>query len=667
MPSSAPGDHLLQGLCALWLEKIRKAAEHKKKAFGDDADEAQSFFRPPDGNYNFVYLGDKGGTKGVGLDVAEPSMKITVNKVFEMVSIFGPILYSKNPVRQVNPREPHPIPPSAVPDPMLWQALQTQEQMRAEVDALKSDLLSRYLNWTPNELRLGEEAKKGIDEALIKGRGCLWVETVRPPGSDVTMVGSFYESVDFLQVDPDAESLKDAWWIARKRSQPVWEVERKFGLKPGSLKDKGQYESAGMSVEVDRAKKEYDRLRGMTNDLMVYYEVYSRMGVGGRLSGNVNDLEADMLPGDLAGFAATFDPLVGDHVYLAVAAGVEYPLNLPPEMQDVPVTYDGSPGDGATLVKKQLSWPIPTWADPPQPWPVSVLDFHPVPRSAWPMSHVKPALGELRFLCWAYSFVCGKIKNTLRDVIAVLKEMADQFKIQILEGADLSMVELDTNNKNINECVQVLQFPPMNADIWRIIEAVENNFDKRVGLNEVYYGKSERQDRSATESDLKSQHMNIRPDDMAEKVEAWMTEAARTEAVAARMLLSPMDVLPILGPTAAALWAVHVSDASLKVFRELEYRVEAGSTRKPNKDRDAANADSAMQILLPVFNQFASGTGQLGPMNALLAFWCKSRGLEPGPFQLPTPPPPPMGGPPPGGGGAAAAQEGPPAPPGGPS
>ncbi len=161
--------------------------------------------------------------------------------------------------------------------------------------------------------------------------------------------------------------------------------------------------------------------------------------------------------------------------------------------------------------------------------------------------------------------------------------------------------------------------------------------------------------------------MNIRPDDMAEKVEAWMTEAARTEAVAARMLLSPMDVLPILGPTAAALWAVHVSDASLKVFRELEYRVEAGSTRKPNKDRDAANADSAMQILLPVFNQFASGTGQLGPMNALLAFWCKSRGLEPGPFQLPTPPPPPMGGPPPGGGGAAAAQEGPPAPPGGPS
>ena len=400
---------------------------------------------------------------------------------------------------------------------------------------------------------------------------------------------------------------------------------------------------------------------------MVYYEIYSRMGVGGRLSGSgISRGESDLLPGDLNEYSEILDPLVGDFVYLVVARGVNFPLNLPPEIQDLPMLGDGSPGDGIQHIKERLAWPVPFWADPNKGagilWPVSVLDFHTVPRSPWPQSILKAALGELRFLCWAYSFVCSKIKNTLRDVVAILKEMSDQVKMTVLEGADLSMVELDTQNRDIRECVQILQFPQMNADIWKIIEAVERNFDKRVGLNEIFYGTSQmKQDRSATESDIKSQNQNIRPDDMTKRVEAWMTEAARKEGIAARMLLEPNDVLPILGVTASALWALHVTSKDLACMHELEFRIEAGSTRKPNRDRDMANADSAMQILLPVFNQFAQGTGQLGPINNLLAFWAKTRDLNPALFQLPMPPPPAPtsespsspGGTPPGRNGAA--------------
>lgn len=665
-PPFKEGDPILGGLVSLWAEKVRRAQEYKKKVFQDDADEAMSFYRPPDGNMNFVYRSDLNSSRGIGLDVHEPSMKMSLNKVAELVEIFGPILYAKNPIRQVNPRQPAEVPPWAIPDPMLYQYLMMQEQVRTEKDLLKCILLSSYLNWTPNELRLKDHVERGIDEALIKGRGCLWTGTVKPPGSDTTFVGSTYDSVDFLYIDPDAESLENAWWIARQVCQPVWEVERRFQLAKGSIR--GAYESANMQTEVDSQRKEYDRQRGITNDLITYYEIYSRMGVGGRLSGN--DRRRDMadhslVPGDLAGLAATLDPITGDFVYLCIAPGLTYPLNLPPDVQEVPITGDGTPTDGATLIKQRLAWPVPFWAD--RQWPVSVLDFHPVPRSAWPMSHVKPALGELRFLCWAYSFVACKIKNTLRDVVAILKEMSDQFKLTVLEGADLSLVELDTNNRDIKECVQVLQFPQMNADIWKIIEAVEENFDKRVGLNEIYYGKTKRQDRSATESDLKSQSMNIRPDDMAERVETWMTEVARKEAIAARMLLAPRDVLPVLGLTASALWLEFVASTDLGIFRELEYRIESGSTRKPNRDRDQANADSSMQILLPVFNQFASGTGQLGPINALISFWCKTRDLNPAPFLLP-PAPPGVAPAPPAGAGAspAPAEEASPATPGGP-
>ncbi len=656
------GDDLLSGLCAMWIEKIRKAQERKKKEFQDDADEAMNFYKPPEGNYNFVYKGDVDGSRGVGLGVTEPAMMMTLNKVSEMVAIFGPLLYAKNPIRTVSPRPPADIPPSAVPDPFLMQAISRQEMVRTQTDLLKSDLLGQYLNWSPNELRLKDNADRGVREAIIKGRGCLWTTVTVLPESGEKVVGSSFDTVDFLQIDPDAEVLADAWWIARKRIRPVWDVERRFNLKRGSLK--GKHESAGMQAEVDTNKKGLDRARGLTNDLLVYWEIYSRMGCGGRLAGSPAELgNTDSLPGDMSAFTQTLDPIVGDHVYLAIAPGVEYPLNLPPEAQNLPMTGDGSPQDGMTVLRQKLQWPVEFWRDKASPWPVSLLDFLPVPRSVWPMPLVKPAMGELRFLCWAYSFVAGKIKNTLRDVVAVLKEMAESFKLQVLEGADLAMVELDTNNRDIRECVQILQFPQMNADIWKIIEAVEQNFEKRVGLNEVFYGKSKKQDRSATESDIKSQTMNIRPDDMKERVDSWMTEAARKEGLAARALLSAKDVLPVLGLTASALWALHVSSADPSIFRELEYRVEAGSTAKPNRERDMANADSSMQTLLPIFNQFAQGTGQLGPINALIAFWAKSRDIPPGPFQLPSPPPPPPpGAAPPG---APPPHPGPP-PPGGP-
>lgn len=651
-PEFRKGDHALSGLVNLWIEKIRRAKEYKKKVFQDDADEAMSFYRPPDGNFNFVYRGDMDASKGLTLDTTEPAMRMTLNKVAEVVQIYGPILYAKNPNRQVNPREPAQIPQTSIPDPYLLQYLMQMEMKRSQHDELKSQLLSVYLNWTPNELHLKDHSSWAIDEALIKGRGCVWCGTYTPPGSNTTYVGSFYDSVDFLGIDPDAESMKDAWWIYRQLCQPVWQVEKRFGLKKGSIK--GAHESANMQAEVDSQKKEFDRQRGITNDLVTYYEIYSRMGCGGRLGGSNKARNLDVLPGDLNSFADVLDPLVGDHVFLVVAPGVSYPLNLPPDLQELPITGTGGPDDGGVLIKERLSWPVPFWAD--GTWPVSVLDFHPVPRCAWPMSHIKPALGELRFLCWAYSFVACKIKNTLRDVVAILKEMADQFKMTVLEGADLSLVELDTNNRNINECVQVLQFPQMNADIWKIIAAVEANFEKRVGLDEVR-GQQDTQPRSAAESQAKNQRQNIRPEDMSEKVESWQTEMARKEAIAARMLLKPKDVLPKLGLAQAALWAQFVMTKDIGVMRELEYRIEAGSTRKPNRDRDQQNADSAMQILLPILNGFAQVTGQLGPVNALLTMWAKTRDMPPGPFLLvPPPPPPPMEGGPPGGGAPPGAE-----------
>jgi hypothetical protein len=104
------------------------------------------------------------------------------------------------------------------------------------------------------------------------------------------------------------------------------------------------------------------------------------------------------------------------------------------------------------------------------------------------MAHAKAAMGELKFLHWAISFLMGKIRNTSRDFVAVLKEAGEEIKTQILEGRDLTLLEIDATHKTIQEVVQFLQHPPMNQEIWKVIEAVERNFDKRTGLTELMYG-----------------------------------------------------------------------------------------------------------------------------------------------------------------------------------
>ena len=50
-------DHPLRALCTSWLEKIRLAAEFKKKKFQEDADEAMQFYNGPHDPSSPVGLG----------------------------------------------------------------------------------------------------------------------------------------------------------------------------------------------------------------------------------------------------------------------------------------------------------------------------------------------------------------------------------------------------------------------------------------------------------------------------------------------------------------------------------------------------------------------------------------------------------------------------------
>lgn len=127
-----------------------------------------------------------------------------------------------------------------------------------------------------------------------------------------------------------------------------------------------------------------------------------------------------------------------------------------------------------------------------------------------------------------------------------------------------------------------------------------------------------------------------------------MSLLARHEALAARWLLEAQDVEPILGPLGAAAWAQHISPLEpTQVAREFEYRVEAGSARKPNKATRVEQMQAALQTLGPIL-QGLVGMGMVDPMNALISDWAASLDIDARPYLIPPPPPPQPPAPPPG-------------------
>ena len=619
---------LLKPLVRAWSEKINLAMDHKKARFQDDADEAMKFFCGP---YDFMYKEDHARKSssfryGPDDDFPDPSFQMTINKVAEMVQLFGPVLYHKNPHRQVNPRKMLIPPMEILGDPnnpmtqQLFIGISQQVQSTRAVDKVRASLMESYLNYTANELDLKTEMRLAIDEAIIKGASCLWSEIYQHK-SGAKMVGSFWDTVDNLCIDPDMETLASANWIARRCVHPVWQVERDYGLKAGSLR-RGNLESLNsQGATTGNSDAAYDRERGLTNDLLVYWKIYSKMGMGGRLAG-MNDETAKALEG------------FGNNCYLVIADNIPYPLNLPPEAQEtIPIEQ----------VMSKVQWPISYWAD--DAWPVTMIAFHPIPRQVWPMSHLKPAMGEMKFLNWAYSFLASKVRTTCRDFIAILKSAGEDVKNTLLHGNDLELIEIEPTHKAINEVVQFLQHPGMNRDILTIIQAIEENFERRVGLTELMYGVSGRQLRSASEAELKGDQMRIRPDDMANRVEEVATVLARKEGLAASQHLQAADVAPILGQVSASLWQQHVTRPVQQAAQELEYRIEAGSARKPNKERDAANMGTAMQMIFQPLFAYAQGTGDFGPINGLLSDWAKSIDVDAEKYIMkPAPPPPPPPG-----------------------
>ena len=111
---------VLMPIVRSWMELIHRAREHKVNQFQNDADEARRFF---DGPYDWLYTGEH-GSKGGSFQGAMPqtAFRMTMNRAAELVQLYGPSLYARNPHRQFTLRKQSEYPLDLIPD-------QPQQQM----------------------------------------------------------------------------------------------------------------------------------------------------------------------------------------------------------------------------------------------------------------------------------------------------------------------------------------------------------------------------------------------------------------------------------------------------------------------------------------------------------------------------------------------------------
>jgi hypothetical protein len=625
--SLAPGYEFLRPLTTGWTTLI-EAAKRTKAEWDEIAQECLMFY-----SKSSAAMWKPEYARKFWRGIKPPRFQISINRIFEAVAIFAPNLMFDVPHRTVEPKRALELPPDFMQflqqDPQMMQFMQmiAPQQQQSEIsDRLVAYLMQLWLNYTPREQPKGGligQSELAIVDALIKGRGVMATRPYRMPQSDHVLTGSFREAPENLLIDPDFHTLDDAKWIALKRVDTHWTLERRFKLPPNSLKGRASLES---SWHYGTSGSEY-RQSGESNDLVVWFEIWSKTGCGARLTGMHTPLKQHL------------EEVVGDYAYLAIAPAVPFPLNCWSE----DLRRGGASGKGLTddEVKEKFRWPIPTWAD--DRWPIETLDFYPDTECSWPVAPMAPGLGELKFLNFLIPWACNRAYSTSRDFIAIAGAHVDHYTKYLEEGNDLTVIPTPVGVADVRAVLQVLQFPAMNMDVWKLIEMVGNLFDRRVGLTESAYGMNEggTQSRSAEDVIQKQRAVGIRPDHMRRKVVQWQSAMSCLEAFCARWFVQGKDVMPLMGPLGSALWERYVMSTDVQlVTREMAYTVSTASIRRPDRDRDVANLTQLIGMVMPAIQGHIQQTGDVTGYNKLLTKWGEFHDMRVDEFTLPPPPPP---------------------------
>ncbi len=617
----------IEQLTNFWLKKIREAQEKKEILFGKSARLLWSFFKK---SYADIYIEQANVLETYGLNAISemPHYKPRINKVFEYVSLYLPFVAARVPTRVVRLRKP--------PNMDLNEILSTEARAQWNEKEKAAKLLEWWLNYCALETDLDASLKSAVQEALVKGRGVVWTELVTDDNTsgERVMVTSSPDSVDNLFCDPDARTWRDVGYVIRRRVSTLYEAQLRLGL-PDEVAERLPGPSALTAVPEDFIIAEANRgtslVVGDKTRPVVYYEVYSRVGIGHYLA-----------PGDeLDKVRGALDQL-GRYVMLILAEGIPYPLNLRPDMLN---------GTTAEL-SRALEWPIPIYGDPLDPWPCTVLDFIPETDSPWAISPLEPGIPFQVFLDQLYGYIMERSFQSARTIIVTSRELEPMVAEKLTSSQPIEIVSVPQDVlMTLRDAIAPIDLPPVKADIWHVVQFIERAFERAVGLDPLVYGAAQRPaPRSATEVEIRHQFLTSRPNEMADTVERWQSRVAAKEGIASRMFIGPTQIMPVLGETedtsydsmAIHLWQKYVVEPDpYKAAAELEFDVVSGSGRRINKQVLTDIAMNIVQHLTPIAMKIAE-SGNVEPFNKLIKFLSLALDTDLSEFMLMPPQPQPV-------------------------
>lgn len=476
----------------LWLRYV-KAGMAAKRDYTRVAKETLSYFRSTHDEL-FRSIADK------YMDFARGGVCVSVNKPAQIRSVLGAHLYQKNPTRTVNSK--------------------TQDT----VMGAKAGLVEEYLNYTVREAGLEEQVRRAIDDALLRGRGFLRVGY----DEDRKCITSWQVSSARVVIDPSAETMEDAHWIAIKTVEPLWAVRRKFG-KP----DKWRVRDLKANMvpledsddeEQDRRTDENDDSKSYYSDLVEYWEIYSKMGTG-------------LVRGPDAPEEYRGDDDSRDFVKIVVARDHQVPL------------YEGE-------------WECPLYLD--KEWPLVKLDLIDCVDELWPQSIFGQALSYAKIIDLTSSLRLVACRNDARKVVLLHPEAFEGSEEQrIRMGGPTEVIRLKAlpTGLGMDNTFHVMELGVMSPEVGEERNWATAEFEKQTGVVSILHGGQDvgAQERSATASNLKSQGANARLNDMLAKVELFCSRTARNEGIMLQLggYVSPEEVSKAVG-TQDMGWLVSV-------------------------------------------------------------------------------------------------------------
>lgn len=619
-------DNPVKGISKAWIDQIESSRKAKTR-FTSNADECMRFYT---GAYDHIY----DGTEGVGKiyrGKLAPKFRVSMNLASDFVRIYTPYLINQSPTKVVTPYTPEDYDQALFTSlgeqaQQAYQQAMMAEQERRAVNIARAQVMEKSLNYFANEGPGGSyryQIVKSVQESLLKGRGVFLTQPyvkngfVFPTTTAITPDRLFY--------DPDVDDYREAKWMALEFTEPTWQVENEWGLPKDTLSRPNTSGGEPDGVQTYGEDENRKAQIGKTNDLTRYYIVWSKMGVGHRLAGgNYEDKKV-------------LDKL-GRNVFMVITEDCEYPLNLHPDVVKK-LSYE--------QLKERLRWV--GGLDIDDSWPISILDYDTMPGDSWPVSPLEPGIGILKAINVVVSHLVTRTWKSSRDLILTFKALEDDVKSWFQSGNDLDVFGLPAlNQADIRSLIHVFQHPPVNKDQTYILEFLIDTYRRTTGITDLQYGIMDHQTRVAAEMQGRMSMVKNRPEWMKTCVEECLGEVVRKEAMIAHQYTKAEAVLPLLGPTGAYVWQNYVENGDrTDIARELEYRVAAGSTARPDKDKQTANLREFMQYGWPVLHDYAARTSDPGPLNAVIDAFGDTIDLDTTEFKMQqwTPPPPPPGTP----------------------